>query len=120
MIRASDFERSLRFYKSGLGFKEILSWGVGDKRGVVLGTEDTPCVELFVGGSDSPQEHGNIEHVAFHSTDCEASYQAALAAGAGARMAPRNIALATIPAREIRIAFCTGPDGEIIEFWQDI
>ena len=50
--------------------------------------------------------------------DTEAAYSRALAAGGVSRVAPRTAILGQNPLIEVRIAFVTGPEGEVIEFLQ--
>lgn len=44
--------------------------------------------------------------------------EAARAAGAEITVEPKDVVVSQSPATPIRIAFCKGPDGEIIEFFQ--
>ena len=61
---------------------------------------------------------GALLHFCLRVTDTEAAYAKALAAGAESRVAPRTSTIGQNPLVEVRIAFVTGPDGEVIEFLQ--
>jgi len=58
-------------------------------------------------------------HYALRTADCDAALQRARQAGAAVTMEPKTLALESQPKITIRIAFCKGPDGELIEFFQN-
>jgi glyoxylase I family protein len=119
-LRASDFDRSLRFYTEVLGFVPKIRWGEGDKRAVMLDTGDGNYLELFAGGSKEPRPEGAWFHVAFRTSDCKAALERARTAGMEVTFETKDIALQTSPApTPIRIAFFKGPDGEVIEFFEN-
>lgn len=118
-LRAKDFDASLKFYTRGLGFRQVMAWGEGDKRAVMLDTGDGSCLEIFAGGQE-PAPVGGFLHVAFTSRDCDAAIEAARKAGANVTMEPQSLTIPSAPPVDVRIAFCTGPDGETIEFFQRV
>jgi len=121
-IRASDFEGTLRFYTEGLGFRVAVRWGQGDGRAALLDTGDGNYMEVFAGGKRAPGEpapEGAILHYALRTTNCDAAIERARAAGAIVTMEPKTLDLDSQPKISIRIAFCKGPDGELIEFFQN-
>ena len=121
-IRASDFESTLRFYTEGLGFRVAVRWGQGDGRAALLDTGDGNYMEVFAGGKRAPGEpapEGAILHYALRTTDCDAAIERARAAGATVTVEPKTLDLDSQPKISIRIAFCKGPDGELIEFFQN-
>jgi glyoxylase I family protein len=118
-IRAFDFDATVQFYSQGLGFTEKIRWGEGDRRAVLLDTGEGDYLEVFAGGKDEPKPEGAILHFALRTTDCDTAIERARAAGAVVTMEPRDITIASTPPAKIRIAFCKGPDGEVIEFFQE-
>jgi glyoxylase I family protein len=116
-LRARDFEASLRFYINGLGLDQKAVWGKGNERAVMLDAGGGNCVEVFAGGG-APRPEGALLHLAFRTTNCDAALAAARAAGATVTMEPETIQIKSVPPATARIAFCTGPDGEVIEFFQ--
>jgi glyoxylase I family protein len=121
-IRATNFDATLRFYSEALGFRVAVRWGQGDKRAALLNTGDGNYLEVFAGGQRTPGEpppEGAILHYALRTTDCDAALERARAAGATVTMEPKTLALESEPKITIRIAFCKGPDGEVIEFFQN-
>jgi glyoxylase I family protein len=85
----------------------------------MLDTGDGSCLEVFAGGADGPQPEGAVLHFALRTTDCDAALARARAAGAEVTMEPTRVDIPTRPRpTPVRIAFCKGPDGEVIEFFQ--
>lgn len=116
-LRARDFDKTVKFYVLGLGFRQAMAWGQGDKRAAMLDSGDGSCLEVFAGGQDL-EPVGGFLHIALNTTDCDAAIEAARAAGAKVTMEPKTLTIASDPPADVRIAFCTGPDGEKIEFFQ--
>ena len=130
-LRATDFDRTVKFYTEGLGFKVHYEFAVPGRidRAAFLDAGDGRYVEIF--GPDSavqsegrrrqPGEErteGALLHFCLRVADTDAAYARALAAGAESRIAPRVSTLGQDPLVEVRIAFVTGPEGEVIEFFQ--
>jgi glyoxylase I family protein len=121
-LRATDFEATLRFYIEGLGCRLAYQWGEGDRRAAMLDTGDGNYVEVFAGGKRAPGEpvpEGALLHFALRTEDCDLAIERARAAGAEVTVEPKSIDLPGDPPLPVRIAFCRGLDGEIIEFFQN-
>jgi glyoxylase I family protein len=118
-MRVRDLQRSVAFYTEGLGFKLRLAWGPEDNRTVLLDTGDGNYLELSGGDSDGFNPTGVIRHFAFRTDDCDVAIEAARAAGAEVTVEPRDVALSSDPPTPVRVAFFKGPDGEVIEFFQN-
>ncbi len=118
-LRAHDFDASMKFYREGLGLTEVLAWGEGAGRAVMLDVGGGSRLEVFAGGSGTPPVEGAFLHVAFATADCDAALARARGAGGRVTKEPTTV---TIPGQPhpavVRLAFCTGPDGEVIEFFQ--
>jgi glyoxylase I family protein len=117
-IKVRDFDATVKFYNEGFGFEERLSWGEGDSRGILLDTGDGNYLEVFAGGSQELKPEGSIIHMAFRTDDVHKAIEAARAAGAEVTVEPKDIMISQNPLTPVRIAFCKGPDGEILEFFQ--
>jgi glyoxylase I family protein len=117
-LKVRDFDATLKFYVEGLGCTEALLWGEGDSRGALLDSGDGNYIEVFAGGSKEIKPDSAIIHFAFRSDNVDAAIEAARAAGAEITVEPKDGAFRTNPPVPIRIAFCKGPDGEVIEFFQ--
>jgi glyoxylase I family protein len=121
-IRASDFDATLKFYQEGFGFVRRFGWGEGDRRAALLDTGDGNYLEVFAGGKRAPGEEppeGAILHFALRVADTDAAYRKAVAAGAVSTMEPKDVPIDGDYPVKVRIAFVKGPDGEVIEFFQN-
>ncbi len=119
-IRATNFEASVRFYEEGLGLVRKFGWGEGDSRAALMDMGDGNYVEIFTGRGDGEIPEGGILHFALRTSDTDAAYARAMAAGATSIAAPKDAtpAHADRPLT-FRIAFIRGPAGETIEFFQN-
>jgi glyoxylase I family protein len=115
-IRVRDFDASVKFYTEALGFTERVRWGEGDKRGILLDTGDGNYLEIFAGGAPGPKPEGAFLHLALRTDNVDAAIEVARRAGMEVTVEPKDVSLGTVPAR---IAFFKGPDGEIIELFQE-
>jgi glyoxylase I family protein len=119
-IRAHDFDGSVRFYTEALGFVEKIRWGEGPKRAIMLDAGDGNYLEIFANAAPGPKPEGAILHFALRTTNADAAIERARAAGAEVTVEPKDLTLQSTPGpTPIRIAFCKGPDGEFIEFFQN-
>lgn len=119
-MKVKDFDASVAFYASGLGFTKSAEWGAVGERAIMLDTGDGNYVELFEGGPDKRQpENDIVMHFALRTDDCDKAVEAARAAGAQITMEPENIDIQSNPVKPVRIAFCRGLDNEVIEFFQE-
>jgi glyoxylase I family protein len=120
-IKTHDLNRSLKFYIEGLGFTERLRWGTPDRPTILLVSGGNTYLELFLGGPADPLPEGPICHFALRTDDTDAAVKKAVAAGAVVTVPPKQVIAQTTTAgpMPIRLAFCKGPDGETIEFFQN-
>lgn len=117
-VRVSDFDASLRFYTEGLGFVRGHAWGEGEWRAIMLDAGNGNWLELFAGRKPEQQPKGMYEHFALSVDNCDAALQCALDAGATLLEAPNEVTVPGDPPQCIRLGFCFGLDGEMIEFFQ--
>ena len=117
-LRVRDFDASVRFYTHGLGCREVRRWGTGDGRAIMLDTGDGSCIEIFAGGT-GPRPEGTILHFALNTDNTDLATERARNAGAKITMEPADVTVDAAPApMHVRISFCSGLDGEVIEFFQ--
>ncbi|MCE9591086.1 MAG: VOC family protein [Planctomycetes bacterium] len=119
-IRVRDWEQSLAFYTLGLGMKMRLTWGEEPHRAAMLDVGSGDYLELFERAAEEWKDtDASILHFALRTTDTDAALERARGLGAKIVMEPKSIDIQGKPAVEpVRIAFCKGPDGEVIEFFQ--
>ncbi|BDF67112.1 hypothetical protein CE91St43_10840 [Oscillospiraceae bacterium] len=110
-----QFQRALDFYTGVLGAGLVRQWGLGDDRGAMLELGNT-LLEVMANGSAGDSK-GPFAHIAFRTDDVDAAVRAVEEAGCPVFLPPSDKNLGgDYP---IRIAFCTGPAGEDIEFFQE-
>ncbi len=115
-IRVKDFDASVRFYRNELGFEEVISWGEGDKRAIMLDTGDGSGLEIFAGGKGHTSD-GAFLHVALNCADIDGVIERVRGAGMDIRTAPKDVEIPSDPPTSVRLAFFKGPDDEIIELF---
>ena len=118
-MRVRDLDKSIRFYSEGLGFIERFSWGQDPKRTVLMDTGDGNYFEISQGDPDQGYGDGVFRHLALRVDDCNAALMVARTAGAEVTVETRDVTISSEPPLQLRIAFFKGPDGELIELFQD-
>lgn len=126
-IRARDFDKSVHFYTHALGFTVKVAWGQQPNRAVMLDAGAGDYLEIFErptpAAKDAPADtDGVILHFALRTGDTDAAIARAQAAGAVVTVPPKHvdIPITNVPGPlPVRLAFCKGPDGELIEFFQN-
>jgi glyoxylase I family protein len=121
-IKTRDWDRTLRFYRDVLGCTEKIAWRAAPERAVMLDTGGGNYVEIFEDLAYAPAADGAILHFALRTSKLDEVAARVRAFGAKITMEPKDVSIATtngagqIP---IRIFFCTGPNSEVIEFFQN-
>lgn len=112
-----DAEKSLKFYTEGLGGTETFQFPMsGNGKTIYLvDLGGHAVVELIPRGNEGPEANARWAHIALDTDDARGDYARALAAGAQKRSEPNDCMLG---AMAVCNAFVTGPDGEVIEFFQ--
>ena len=112
-----QFKETVAFYRDLLGLPVARSWGEGENRAVMLST-GAGLIEIFANGTDAPGQ-GAVRHVALQVEDTDACIEVVRQAGYHIISEPRDAVIASQPPYPVRIAFCHGPVGEEIEFFQE-
>ena len=118
-IKTSDWAATIGFYTDALGFREKISWGAAPKRAAMLDTGDGNYLEVFEDPEYRSDPNGAIIHFALRTDDCDSALERARAAGAEVTVEPKAVDIPSSPVTPVRIAFCKGPEGAIIEFLQN-
>lgn len=113
-VTGEDYARVTQFYSGALGLPVVRTWD----NGMMLDT-GSGFLEIFRNG-EHPMEKGVIRHFALATDDVSACVHAAEAAGGKVFLGPKEIVIPSDPPYRARIAFCTGPLGEEIEFFQEL
>ncbi len=114
---AKDLDKSLKFYTEGLGGEVTFSFPMGDtgKTIYLVDLGGNAVVEIIPRGNGEAESNAHWAHVAVVTDDARAAYAQALKAGALKQSEPQDCLLGTMA---VCNAFVTGPDGEVIEFFQ--
>lgn len=119
-LKVANLDAVVAFYKQGLGLTEKIAWGEGNSRAVLLDCGNGNYIEVFAGGAGGSVPEGLVMHLALRTSDCDGALARAVAAGAVVTMAPKDVTIPSTPQpTPVRIAFCRGLAGEIIEFFQN-
>jgi glyoxylase I family protein len=118
-MRVRDIEKSRKFYTEGLGFIERFSWGQDPKKTILMDTGDGNYFEISQGEPNQSLGEGLFRHLALRVDDCRTALEHARKAGAEITVEARDVTLSNEPPLKIRIAFFRGPDGELIELFED-
>jgi glyoxylase I family protein len=124
-IKVSDFDRSVALYRDALGMREKIRWGEGDKRAIMLDTGAGSYLEIFAGGKPRPpvsetSADGTIIHFALRVKDLKTVVARVQAAGFTFSIPFKHVDIASTPGpTPVDIAFFSGPDGEVIELFEN-
>ena len=119
-IRAHDFEASVMLYTEARGRTEKIAWGEDKGRAIMLDTGDGNYLEIFANGEEGSKPEGAIIHFAIRTNDVDGAIERARAAGAEVTIEPKDIEINSTPQpTPVRLAFFKGPDGEIIELFDN-
>ncbi len=111
---AVEFAEVLAFYGTVLGCPVVRRWGEGDGQGAMLDLGNT-LLEVTANGT--AEGKGLFAHIAFAADDVDGMLERARAVGRPVLMEPTDKNLGE--GYPVRVAFCTGPAGEELEFFQE-
>ena len=109
-----EFEKTKSFYVDLLGFKLVRQWPEG-----VMIDFGNGLLEIFNQGG-GVKSVGAIRHVAFATDYVDDVAETVRNAGYEVFIDPKDIVIQSSPEYPSRIAFCYGPLGEQIEFFQEM
>ena len=119
-IRSTDFDASVRFYEDVLGLKRRISWGDPGKRAIMIDAGDGNYVEIFESSEPLRDKEATILHFALRTDDCSAMLEVVRKSGAEVTMEPKEVTIdSNVGPVPVKIAFFKGPDGEIIELFEN-
>ena len=110
------FNKTMEFYTEILGMPVVRSWGEGDNLGAMVDT-GAGVMEIFSNAPDT-LDQGALRHIAFDTEDTDACIEAVKKGGYTVTVEPTDIVIQADKPLAARIAFCIGPVGETVEFFQ--
>ena len=108
-----ELDRTRDFYLRVLGFSLAREW----QGGIMIHTGNS-LLEIF-GNKEGIKAIGAIRHVAFSTDDVDGIIAKVKAEGYEVFVEPNDIVIPSDPELHARMAFCRGPLGEEIEFFQE-
>ncbi len=122
-VKTRDWDRTMQFYRDVLGCVEEIAWNLREsgRRATMLDTGDGNYVEVFEDPGYTPSPNGSVAHFALRTTRLDEVAGRVRAFGAKITMEPKDVTLATTTGAgpvAVRIFFCEGPNGELLEFFQ--
>lgn len=108
-----ESERVIYFYNKILGLEIARQWADG-----IMFETGSGLIEIFTNAEES-LEKGVIRHFAFAVSDVDACVRAVTEEGYEIFMGPKDILIPSNPPFPAKMAFCYGPLGEEIEFFQE-
>ena len=110
---AEEFARAKDFYLRVLGFSVVREW----PEGVMIDSGDG-LLEIFCNGTGI-RTKGAVRHIAFSTDDVDGIVAKVKTEGYEVFIEPNDITIRSVPEFHARMAFCFGPLGEEIEFFQE-
>ncbi|AJA48274.1 glyoxalase-like domain-containing protein [Clostridium pasteurianum DSM 525 = ATCC 6013] len=117
-LKVKNFDNTIKFYTEGLGFKKYLCWEQNGNRVSFLSAGGNSFIQIFEDDSKEDISNATYTHMAFYTKNCEEAIKAAKNAGAKVK-GPIEIKIPSNPDIIMRTAYCKGPDGESIEFFEE-
>jgi catechol 2,3-dioxygenase-like lactoylglutathione lyase family enzyme len=133
-IQARDYKATIAFYVEVLGFKVGHHWRLPafqiKEASMLVSPDQRTCIEIFDNDAVIPAQgkkasseeeiaHGALLHFAFYVNNVDEIFQKALAHGAKAFVEPDYLSLGE-PPLVVRNAVIHSPNGEVIEFIEDV
>jgi catechol 2,3-dioxygenase-like lactoylglutathione lyase family enzyme len=120
-MRVRDFDRSLAFYTDTLGCTKKIAWGEAPKRAAMLDVGGSDYLELFEKPDHKPVEgEASVVHFALRCADVDSVLERVRETGATVTVEPMDVDIeADVGTVPVRIAFFTGPDGEVVELFHN-
>lgn len=112
-----DFDKTVEFYTDVLKLKIELEWDSNGNKGVMLKIGDA-LLEIMV-DSNAKYNDGMFQHIALFTDDVDKVVSAVREAGYKIIEEPKDVDIPSDPPYYVRIAFCRGPVGELIEFFKE-
>jgi len=126
-VKTRDWDRTMRFYRETLGCTEKVAWRAAPNRAVMLDCGGASYIEVFEDANYVPAANGSVLHFALRTTKLDEVAARVRAFGAKITMEPKDVTIANTATGPqaangpvaIRIFFCEGPSGEVLEFFQN-
>ena len=122
-VKARDWDKTIEFYTDVLGFTEKIAWNSAPERAALLDTGAGNYIEILEDMAHTPEANGSIAHFALRTNNLDEVATHVRESGTKITVEPKDVTLSTTNnagALVIRLFFCEGPNGEVIEFFQNV
>ena len=110
---SEELEKAKAFYMNTLGFAKVREWPEG-----IMIDFGNGMLEIFSNGPGIKAK-GALRHIAFLTDNVDEITDKVKKAGYEVFIEPNDIVIKSDPEYTARMAFCFGPLGEEIEFFQE-
>ena len=126
-VKTRDWEATRHFYCDVLGFSEKIAWRAAPERAAMFDAGDGNYLEVFEDLRYLPSPNGSLIHFALRTSRLDEVATRIRDAGYKITVEPKDVTIGNTATSAqaitgpvpIRIFFCEGPSGEIIEFFQN-
>ena len=122
-IKTRNWDETIEFYCDVLGCTEKITWNSEPERAAMLDTGDGNYIEVFEDMDFKPAPNGSVAHFALRTNKLDEVATHVRESGAKITVEPKDVTLSTTNeagAVAVRLFFCEGPSGEVIEFFQNV
>jgi glyoxylase I family protein len=122
-VKTRDWSRTIEFYRDILGCQEKIAWRSPPERAIMLDTGDGNYIEIFEDLDYTPAPNGAVVHFAFRTTKLDEVAEHLRSSQVKITVEPKDVMITTTNgagAIPVRVFFCEGPNGETIEFFQNV
>lgn len=110
----NQYDKTIDFYANILGIEIWKQWDGG-----IMFKAGNAVVEVFFKDFEKDLVQGSIRHFAFAVDNADACVEAVRKAGYQVTVEPKEVVIPAGEGYPVRVAFCIGPVGEEIEFFQE-
>ncbi|MCR4689758.1 MAG: VOC family protein [Lachnospiraceae bacterium] len=110
---SEEFDNAKAFYIDLLGFSKVREWPEG-----IMIDFGNGMLEIFCNGAGIKKK-GALRHIAFATDNVDEIVNKVKKSGYEVFIEPNDIVIKSEPELHARMAFCFGPLGEEIEFFQE-
>ena len=122
-IKTRNWDKTIEFYCDVLGCTEKIAWNSEPERAAMLDAGDGNYIEVFEDMNFAPAPNGSVAHFALRTNKLDEVAAHVRESGGKITIEPKDVTLSTTNeagAVAVRLFFCEGPSGEVIEFFQNV
>ncbi len=114
----ASYEETIHFYHELYGMEIVRTWTMGPENAPAIMLETGAGLLEISANATNRLGAGALRHIAFEVESVDECIEIARRAGYPVTMEPCDICFNSDPPYPARVAFCTGPVGEEVEFFE--